>query len=178
MLSQGFLYRRLAGLIPCALPGVAGGSLLLRNKWQISSARDVFMSSHYWRLFDQLDAPPAFIVDLGGHCGHFVVLSELVLEERFGRSDARYLVVEGMPELIEEIRATVRDTGLAGRCTIVQGLVGKRSGSAVLRSGRSNLLEASVVVAGGERQSQARTCPKGRWSTSSRSTSRARSTSW
>src|SRR5262245_65517173 len=100
MLSEGFLYRRLAGFVPCALPGVAGGSLLLRNKWQVSSLRDVFLSSHYWRLFEHLDAPPSLIVDLGGHCGHFVVLCELVLEERFGGSAAQYLVVEGLGELV------------------------------------------------------------------------------
>jgi FkbM family methyltransferase len=152
MLPEGFLYRRLAGIVPCVLPDVARGALVLRNKWQVASLRDVFLSSHYWRLFDQLDAPPSFIVDLGGHCGHFVVLCELVLEERFGASDARYLVVEGLPELVDNIRSTVADTGLASRCTIVHGLVGKREGSAQLKSGRSNLLEASVVMGQGEQR--------------------------
>jgi FkbM family methyltransferase len=149
MFSQGFLYRRLAGFVPCALPGVASGALLLRNKWQVSSLRDVFLSSHYWRLFEHLDAPPSFIVDLGGHCGHFVVLSELVLEERFGRSDARYLIVEGLAELVDNIKATLSDTGIESRCTVVHGLVGERTGSGQLRSDPSNLLAASVVSTAG-----------------------------
>jgi FkbM family methyltransferase len=148
----GFLYRRLAGFVPCALPGVAGGSLLLRNKWQVSSLRDVFLSSHYWRIFEHLDAPPSLVVDLGGHCGHFVVLCELVLEERFGKSDARYVVVEGLAELVDNIRATFADTRLADRTTVLHGLAGRRSGSAQLRSGASNLLEASVVSGTGEKR--------------------------
>jgi FkbM family methyltransferase len=146
MLSEGFLYRRLAGIVPCALRDVAGGALVLRNKWQVASARDVFLSSHYWRLFDQLDAPPSLIVDLGGHCGHFVVLCELVLEERFGAGSARYLIVEGLPELVDNVRSTLADTGLESRCTVRHGLVGRREGSAVLRSGSANLLETSAVM--------------------------------
>lgn len=146
MLSQGFLYRRLARIVPCALPGVAGGSLVLRNKWQVASLRDVFLSSHYWRLFDQLETPPSLIVDLGGHCGHFVVLCELVLEERFGASQARYLIVEGLPDLIDEIRATLDDTGLGARATVLHGLAGRRDGFAVLKSGSANLLETSAIL--------------------------------
>jgi FkbM family methyltransferase len=152
MLPEGFLYRRLAGFVPCALPGVAGGSLLLRNKWQVSSLRDVFLSSHYWRLFEHLETPPALVVDLGGHCGHFVVLCELVLEERFGKSEARYVVVEGLAELVDNIRATFADTRLAARATVVHGLAGRRSGTAQLRSGASSLLGASVVTGTGEKR--------------------------
>lgn len=143
--SAGFLYRRLAGLVPCALLDVAGGALVLRDKWRVASLRDVFLSSHYWRLFEHLDAPPSLIVDLGGHCGHFVVLCELVLEERFGGSRARYLVVEGLAELVDTIRATFAETGLGPRCTVIHGLVGRRSGSAQLRSVRSTLLALSAV---------------------------------
>jgi FkbM family methyltransferase len=146
MLSQGFLYRRLAAIMPCVLPGVAAGALVLRNKWQVASLRDVFLSSHYWRLFDQLDAPPSLVVDLGGHCGHFVVLCELLLEERFGASEARYLIVEGLPELVDIIRSTLADTGLGSRATVLHGLVGRREGSAILRSGSANLLETSAVL--------------------------------
>ncbi len=146
MLPEGFLYRRLAKYLPCALPGVADGALVLRNKWQVASLRDVFLSAHYWRLFEHLDAAPEFVVDLGGHCGHFVVLSELVQEERFGSRNTRYLVVEGLSELVDNIRETVSDTGLENRCSIVHGLVGKRSGSAALMRGRSNLLDASAVT--------------------------------
>src|SRR5580692_10878796 len=36
----GFLYRRLAGIAPCALLDVADGALVLRSKWQVSSLRD------------------------------------------------------------------------------------------------------------------------------------------
>jgi FkbM family methyltransferase len=145
MLPEGFLYRRLAGVVTCALPGVGLGVLKLRNKWQVSSLRDVFLSSHYWRLFEHLSEQPTFVVDLGGHCGHFVVLCELVLEERFGRSDAQYLIVEGLEELVPGIHQTLSDTGLGTKCTVVHGLAGRRSGVGQLRSGASNLLEASVV---------------------------------
>jgi FkbM family methyltransferase len=123
---------------------------MLRNKWQVSSLRDVFLSTHYWRLFDALESPPGLVVDLGGHCGHFVVLCDLLIEERFGRSGAEYVVFEGMAEMVENIRATLTDTGLSRRCQVVHGLVGLRSGKAQLRSGRSNLLEASVVSGSGE----------------------------
>lgn len=145
MLSEGFLYRRLAPIIPCALRNVAGGDLLLHNKWQISSLRDVFLSSHYWRLFEHLTVAPSFVVDLGGHCGHFAVLTELVIEDRFGQSHARYLVVEAFADLLGNIRQTFDDTGIASRCTLVHGLVGRRVGSGELRINRSNLLESSVA---------------------------------
>jgi FkbM family methyltransferase len=142
---EGFLYRRLAGLAPCALLGVADGALVLRNKWQVSSLRDVFLSSHYWRLFEHIDERPAFIVDLGGHCGHFVVLCELILEERFGQSNAEYLIVEGLAELVSGIHQTLSDTGISARCRVVHGLAGLRNGEGQLRSGAQNLLDASVV---------------------------------
>jgi FkbM family methyltransferase len=143
--GEGFLYRRLARVAPCALVGVAGGSILLRNKWQVSSLRDVFLSAHYWRLFDLLDDPPQLVVDLGAHCGHFVVLSELIAEERFGHSAAQYILFEGLTEMVENIRATLRDTGLTGRCEVVHGLVGLRSGKAHLRGRPTNMLESSAV---------------------------------
>ena len=146
MFPEGFLYRRLAPLAPCALLNVAEGSLVLRNKWQVSSLRDVFLSSHYWRIFEHLEDPPAFVMDLGGHCGHFVILSELVIEEKFGKSDARYLIVEGLAELVGEIHHTLADTGLAAKCRIVHGLAGRRGGEGQLRSNAHNLLETSAVT--------------------------------
>src|SRR5437899_999767 len=143
MLPAGFLCRRIAGLAPCALLGVAGGALALRNKWQVSSLRDVFLSAHYWRLFELLSTPPSLVVDLGGHCGHFPVLCDLIIEERYGRSSAHYLVFEALAELIDEIHSTMGDTGLSSRCTVVHGLVGRGGGSAQLRINPSNLLETS-----------------------------------
>jgi FkbM family methyltransferase len=153
VLPEGFLYRRLAGLAPCALLGVAEGALVLRNKWQVSSLRDVFLSSHYWRLFEHLDAPPASVVDLGGHCGHFPILCELVIQERFGHSDARYVIVEGLGELVGEIQQTLADTGLSSRCRVVHGLVGLRDGEGQLRSNPHNLLESSAVSNVGDARS-------------------------
>jgi len=150
MPSEGFLYRRLAGLVPCALPGVAQGALVLRNKWQVASLRDVFLSSHYWRLFEHLESPPSLVVDLGGHCGHFVVLCDLILEERFAASRTQYVIVEGLRELVDNIRVTLADTGIGPRCKVLHGLVGRREGSAHLRSNPSNLLEASVMLTNGE----------------------------
>jgi FkbM family methyltransferase len=149
VLPDGFLYRRLAPLAPCALLNVADGALVLRNKWQVSSLRDVFLSSHYWRLFEHVEARPSFVVDLGGHCGHFVILCELVLEEKFGKSDARYLIVEGLAEMVGEIHHTLADTGLASRCRVVHGLAGRRGGEGQLRSNAQNLLETSAVMGSG-----------------------------
>jgi FkbM family methyltransferase len=135
---------------------VAGGALVLRNKWQVASLRDVFLSSHYWRLFEHLERPPVSIVDLGGHCGHFVVLCELILEERFGRSEAQYLVVEGLAELVVEIRRTLSDTGLAQRSRVVHGLAGLPHGEGQLRSaGAHSLLDASVVSSAGVKRGAA-----------------------
>lgn len=122
----------------------------MRNKWQVSSLRDVFLSSHYWRLFEHLEDKPALVVDLGGHCGHFVILCELVLEERFGKSDAQYLVVEGLAELVGEIRQTLADTGLGAKCRVVHGLAGLRGGEGQLRSNAQNLLETSAVSGTGD----------------------------
>ena len=135
--------------MPCALPNVGQGALVLRNRWQVSSLRDVFLSSHYWRLFEHLETPPQLVVDLGGHCGHFVVLCELLLEERFEKSAPRYVVVEGLGELADGMRETFAETGLASRCTVVHGLVGRRGGSGQLRSGASSLLDSSVVSGAG-----------------------------
>jgi FkbM family methyltransferase len=146
VLPEGFLYRRLAPFVPCALLNVADGALVLRSKWQVSSLRDVFLSSHYWRIFEHVAEPPKLVVDLGGHCGHFAILCELVLEERFGKSEAQYVIVEGLAQLVTEIHRTLADTGLAARCRVIHGLAGRRGGEGQLRSNEQNLLETSVVT--------------------------------
>jgi FkbM family methyltransferase len=125
-----------------------GKGLALRNKWQVSSARDVFLSAHYWRVFEYLSAPPQLVMDLGAHCGHFIVLLHCLLQEKFGRDTARYVAIEGLAEMIPQIETAVEDVGIKESVSIVHGLVGGLEGAAVLRSGSSSRMDSSVVYDG------------------------------
>jgi len=145
MASKGFLYRRLARLLPCVFPRIGSGCLSLHNKYDIASVRDVFMSAHYWRVFDHLTAPPRFIVDLGAHCGHFSVLCHLALLERFGSDSADYILIEAMPRLIPEIHRVVGEAGFQNQARIIRGLVGKKEGAASFKTDSHNLLSSKVL---------------------------------
>lgn len=143
-MSTGFLYRRLARFIPCVLPGIGSRGLPLAGKYDVASARDVFCSAHYWRLFEFLQAEPKLIVDLGAHCGHFSVLCHLLLRERFNRDAASYILVEPVPLLIERATASLRAAGIFDRAQIHRGLVGQKSGHGTLHSSSHNLLASAV----------------------------------
>jgi FkbM family methyltransferase len=145
MSSSGFLYRRLAGVLPCVFSHVGTGSLSLRNKYDMASLRDVFMSAHYWRVFDHMPAAPKRVVDLGAHCGHFSVLCHLAMLERFGADSADYLLVEAMPLLIPQIHRVVDECGFASQVKIIEGLVGKKSGIAGFQTDPRNLLSSQAV---------------------------------
>jgi FkbM family methyltransferase len=149
MPSQGFLYRRIAAVAPCAFPHVGSGVLTLRNKYDIASVRDVFMSTHYWRAFEHVTSPPELIVDLGAHCGHFSLLCHLALLEKFGVDQADYLLVEANPRLLPQIRRVIDEAGFFDQVKIVQGLVGKKEGSASFQSDPRNLLSSRAVPATG-----------------------------
>ena len=152
MPSQGFLYRRIAAVAPCAFPHVGSGVLTLRNKYDIASVRDVFMSTHYWRAFEHVTSPPKLIVDLGAHCGHFSLLSHLALLEKFGADHADYLLVEANPRLLPQIRRVLDEAGFFDQVKITQGLVGKKSGFASFQSDPRNLLSSRALppVANGQ----------------------------
>jgi FkbM family methyltransferase len=145
MLRNGFLFRRLASLMPCVLSGVAEGKLILSNKWLVASLRDVFLSAHYWRLYDHLDSEPKVVVDFGAHCGHFIALMHLIITERFGRDMATYVAVEANPMLMPLIRQTVADLNLQSQTTIFHGALGRREGTINLQINSHNLLAASVT---------------------------------
>src|SRR5215211_4528271 len=117
MFDPGFVYRRLARFAPCVLPSVGAGRIVLRDKGVVASARDVFLSAHYWRLFEFLDEPPKLVVDLGAHCGHFTVLLHLVITERFGHDHAKYHLVEAVPSLVRKARKTLQEAGLESQVT-------------------------------------------------------------
>jgi FkbM family methyltransferase len=144
--DSGFLYRRLARLAPCVLPSVGIGGLALRDKYIVASARDVFLSAQYWRLFEFLETPPKLVVDLGAHCGHFAVLLHLLLLEKFRSDSAKYFLVEPAPKLVETIRQTLDETGLTAQSLVLQGLVGKRNGHATFSAPSNNWLAGAVTT--------------------------------
>jgi FkbM family methyltransferase len=145
MPSQGFLYRRVAQLLPCAFPHIGRGMLAIRDKYDIASMRDVFMSTHYWRAFEHIAAPPRLVVDLGAHCGHFSVLCHLGILEKFREDSADYILVEALPRLIPHIRRVVDEAGFSSQTKIIQGLVGKKEGAARFQSDSRNLLSSRAL---------------------------------
>jgi len=144
MTPSGFLYRRLSQWVPCVFQQVGTGGLSLRGKYEIASFRDVFMSSNYWRMFDHLVEPPKLIVDLGAHCGHFSVLCNICILERFGEDRANYILVEALPKLVQTIRRTISEVGLENQARIIQGVVGRKSGDAFFQRKQKNLLASKA----------------------------------
>jgi FkbM family methyltransferase len=142
--SSGFLYRRLAKFVPCVLPGIGEHGLPLATKYDVASARDVFFSAHYWRLFEFLKTEPQLVVDLGAHCGHFSVLCHLMLIEKFQRDTASYLLVEPVASLVERATDNLRASGILERTQFHCGLVGLKGGHGVLHSNSHNLLASAV----------------------------------
>jgi FkbM family methyltransferase len=131
---------------------VACGGISLANKHQIASFSEVFLNPHYWRLFDLLSAPPKIIVDLGGNCGFFPVLCEIVAQSRFGDCVAEYHVFEAVDAMTQNIAFVAREAKIDERMTIVRGAIGKRSGQAIFASGPKSLLDSSAVYEGKERR--------------------------
>jgi FkbM family methyltransferase len=142
--STGFLYRRLAKFIPCVLPGIGKHGLPLASKYDVASARDVFLSAHYWRLFEYLNEEPKLVVDLGSHCGHFSILCHLIALEKFQRDLASYVLAEPMISLFESATDNLRAAGILDRTQLHRGLIGRKAGRAVLHANRKNLLASAV----------------------------------
>ena len=145
MFASGFWYRRLGRFFPLVFSQVGAGGLSVRNKYEIASVRDVFMSAHYWRLFEHLPPEPALVVDLGAHCGHFSALCHLAILERHGKDAAQYILVEPLARLIPSIRRTVREIGFEKHVVVEQALVGKKEGNAFFKAPSENLLAARVA---------------------------------
>ena len=142
-------------------PRVLKGELAVRDKYEIGSFKEVFLSPFYWRLFDCLEkkTPPRIVVDLGGHCGHFPILCDLVIENRFKHSDAHYYIFEGQKSLIANIERNLAKTGLSDRCTIIHGLVGKRSGLGKIFIPKKSRLTASVHFNGSANEGKVNEVP-------------------
>ena len=108
----------------------------------------MFLSAHYWRLFEHLETPPRVVVDLGSNCGHFAVLLHLLIREKFGSDEAQYFLFEPVANLIPGIRRTLQEVGLHTRAEVVNAAVGKRSGNASISVNPQNMLTTSVAADG------------------------------
>ena len=145
MIDRGFLYRRLARIFPVHFPNVACGGITLANKHQLASFSEVFLNPHYWRLMDLLPGPPKTIVHLGGNCGFFPVLCEIVVRSTFGDCAAEYHVFEAVEAMTRNIILAARQANIERRTSVVHGVVGKRSGQAMFASGPKSLLDSSAA---------------------------------
>lgn len=151
-LPSGFWFRRFARLIPCVFRNVGGGFLALRSKWEVASARDVFLSAHYWRMFDHIKQAPSLVLDLGAHCGHFMVVCETITVEKFGFIGTRYIAVEPLEEMISLLRSVMSGIGATSRLNVVKGLVGQRCGGASVFSSTKSRMDTSIFQANAEMQ--------------------------
>ena len=140
-----FLYRRLCRWITCSLQLPFGLQVALRTKYDIASAQDVFCHPYYWQLFSWLAAPPRLVVDCGANCGHFTLLMDTCTRVAFGHASTQYLLVEPNAALIPMLRANLERAGLAGRYTIIEGLLGPKSGSSTLWVHPKNFLASSMT---------------------------------
>jgi FkbM family methyltransferase len=151
-MDKGFLYRRLAPVVPVCFPRIASGELRLSNKHRVASFSDVFVNPHYWRLFDMLSSPPRTVVDLGGNCGHFPVLCEIVVRSKFGPGQTQYFVFEAVEAMVKNITSTASAAQIENRVTVIHGAVGKKQGEATLMGGKRSMLDSSAVYSGPNRR--------------------------
>jgi FkbM family methyltransferase len=139
-----FMYRRLCRWITCNFQLPFGAQVALRTKYDIASAQDVFCHPYYWQLYSWLPYAPKLVVDAGANCGHFTILLDTCTRVAFGRSDTRYLLVEPNAALIPILSANLARAGLAGRYTIIEGLLGAKSGSSMFWVHPRNFLASSM----------------------------------
>jgi FkbM family methyltransferase len=147
-MKKGFIYRRLARFFPVFISNVQCGGISLPNKHQIAGFAEVFCQPHYWRLFDVLEKSPGVVVDFGGNCGYFPVLSEIVSRAKFGDCAAKYYVFEALAENIPQIEHTVETAGIRGRTEVIRGAIGAASGEAAIACGKGSTLTAGVYGTG------------------------------
>ena len=149
-----FLYRRLCRWITCDLRLPYQVELSLSTKHDVASFQDVFCHPFYWQLFNWMEHPPQLVVDCGANCGHFSVLADSCARVKFGRSDARYVLVEPNPALLPILRRNLQAAGLAGRSRVLVGLLGQKSGSSTLWVHRKNYLASSLMPLPGAQRHQ------------------------
>lgn len=135
-----FLYRRLSRFVTCELPAEDGSSIRLRTKYDVASFNDVFTHPFYWQLFDLLVSPPEFVVDCGANCGHFTILANRCIQDRFPGSAPQFLLIEPNPFLQPIIAENLRDNGLTERATIHSVLLGNENGHGKLWINPKNYL--------------------------------------
>jgi FkbM family methyltransferase len=147
---SSFFYRRLARWITCEVQLLGEHRLALNSKFQVNSLQDVFCHPFYWQLYGWLPAAPAFVVDLGAHCGHFSMLADICFRTQFGHCEPQYLLIEPNPKLVRAIEANLQRSGLCRRHELLRGLVGgKRTGSDQLWVCSRNFLSASLQQSAG-----------------------------
>jgi FkbM family methyltransferase len=148
---NAFMYRRLCRWITCNFQLPFGAQVALRTKYDIASAQDVFCHPYYWQLYSWLPIAPELVVDAGANCGHFSILLDTCTRVAFGQSGTRYLLVEPNAALIPILSANLERAGMAGRFTIVEGLLGAKSGSSTLWVHPKNFLASSMKPLHGAR---------------------------
>ena len=84
-------------------------------------------------------------MDLGGNCGFFPVLAEIVARSKFGDCHAEYHVFEAMRAIIPNIASAARQAQIEQRVFITHGAVGKSSGQADFSSGSKSFLDSSAA---------------------------------
>jgi FkbM family methyltransferase len=145
------MYRRLCRWITCNFQLPFGAQVALRTKYDIASAQDVFCHPYYWQLYSWLPVAPGLVVDAGANCGHFTILLDTCTRVAFGESNTRYLLVEPNAALIPILSANLQRAGMTGRYTIVEGLLGAKSGSSTLWVHPKNFLASSMQPLRGAR---------------------------
>lgn len=138
-----FIYRKISRIAPCVLPGIGQYGLPLSTKYDVASARDVFLSAHYWRIFDHLDKAPEIIVDLGSHCGHFSIAANILIKEKFCEDRAKYILVDPVQKLARAAERNLKSAGISNFETHI-GLVGKIDGTAFVSLDPKNLLKTAA----------------------------------
>jgi len=143
MSIQAFLYRRLCRLITCEFRLQQEVKVALKSKYEIASFSDVFCHPFYWQVFRWVDQSPNLIVDCGAHCGHFSVLADLCFRSKFKETNAKYILVEPNPYLLNTIQKNVLDAGMAKRVLLKHALLGAQSGQGEIWINHKNYLETS-----------------------------------
>ncbi|NEZ65790.1 FkbM family methyltransferase [Leptolyngbyaceae cyanobacterium CCMR0082] len=146
-----FLYRRLSRLITCEFKTSKKTKISLKNKFEVASFNDVFCHPFYWQVFQYLKSSPKLIVDCGAHCGHFSTLTDICIDSKFEKNNARYLLIEPNPHLIPILYKTIREGGLESKAQILQGLLGQQDGSDTLWIAPKNYLATGLTKNNGSK---------------------------
>jgi len=140
-----FLYKRLSRFITCTFFLGSSKKIMLRNKFEVASFRDVFCHPFYWQAFAYIKDLPKIVVDCGSHCGHFTVLCDICIENKFGDSSlVNYVLIEPNPYLIPSLKKALDHAKLTNRSKVFQSLLGKKSGSSTLWINPKNYLASGL----------------------------------